>query len=277
MVKVPVAVAVLEQVESEALSLDHELTLRQSDFVDGAGDLVWQEPGGRYAIAVLLSKSLENSDSTATDMLVRHIGENALNNRIRTWVGPGFGRITTILQVRYDAYGQLHPRVAELSNMDLVRMRSAGTSEARLDFLTELLDIERSELSMDSVDAAFEQYYRQGANSATLIAYALLLERLARGELLSRAHTERLLGHMRRITTGNRRIQAGLSPGARFAQKTGTQLGRACNAGIIESSIAPNKPQVVVVACAERFGSLDRAEQAFQSIGAALQEFVLVD
>src|SRR5690606_12875264 len=61
-IKVPVAIAILEQVDAGELSLDEEIELRQEDFVDGSGDMVSQQPGQRFTIATLLEKSLRDSD-----------------------------------------------------------------------------------------------------------------------------------------------------------------------------------------------------------------------
>lgn len=270
-VKVPVAIAILEEVDAGRLSLDEELVLARTDFVDGAGDMLQHEPGERFSIATLLEKSLRDSDSTATDMLVRKLGEDHLNARIRDWVGEGFGPITTILQVRYDAYGPLHPGVASLDNMQIVALRNAEAGEPRLQALARALGVERSELRTDSMQAAFDDYYRSGTNAATLSAFARLLERVAAGELLSPGSTDTLLSHMRSITTGSRRISAGLPPGTDFAQKTGTQVERACNVGIIDPERG-HEGATIVVACAEGFDELAQAEQAFQSLGQALGE-----
>lgn len=268
-VKVPVAIAVLEEVDAGRLALDEELELQRSDFVDGAGDMLQHKPGERFSISTLLQKSLRDSDSTATDMLIRKLGEDHLNARIRDWVGEGFGPITTILQVRYDVYGPLHPGVADLDNMEIVALRNAGSGEARLQALARSLGVGREALRADSLEAAFADYYRSGTNAATLPAFARMLERVAAGELLSDESTEVLLSHMRAITTGDRRIAAGLPPGQDFAQKTGTQIGRACNVGILDAARGRDGA-TVVVACAEDYDELAQAERAFQSLGRAL-------
>jgi beta-lactamase class A len=249
-VKVPVAIAVLQAVE------------------DGSGDLIWQEPGARYSIGTLIGKSLRNSDSVATDMLIRALGEDELNRRIATWT-DGFGRITTLLQVRYDAYGELHPAVAKLSNMDLVALKQADAGAPRAAALAKALGVPPSEFALPSIEAAFERYYARGDNSATLEAFATVLRKLVAGELLDPRHTALLLGHMREITTGTRRIQAGLPPGTAFAQKTGTQLERACNLGVIDPAQADKA--VLVVACLEKFGEIGDAERALADLGRAIQ------
>lgn len=268
-VKVPVAIAILEEVDAGRLSLEEEIELQRSDFVDGAGDMLQHKPGERFSIATLLQKSLRDSDSTATDMLIRKLGEDHLNARIRDWVGDGFGPITTILQVRYDVYGPLHPGVAELDNMEIVALRNAGSGEARLQALARALGVDRDALRTDSLEASFDDYYRSGTNAATLPAFARMLERVASGELLSPESTEVLLSHMRAITTGDRRISAGLAPGRDFAQKTGTQVRRACNVGILDAARGRDGA-TVVVACAEDYDELAQAERAFQSLGQAL-------
>lgn len=270
-IKVPVAVAVLEAADAGRLSLDEELVLTEDDFVDGAGDMLQRRPGERFSIATLLEKSLRDSDSTATDMLIRRVGEDALNRRIAAWVGDGFGPVTTILQVRYDAYGALHPGVHDLDNRQLLQLRQAEAGEPRLQALAALLGVPRSQLKTDSLQSVFDAYYASGRNAATLPAFARLLERLVAGELLSESSTALLLGHMRAISTGGRRIQAGLPADADFAQKTGTQQQRACNVGILEPDLGRDGA-TVVVACAEDFGELAQAEQAFQALGRALAE-----
>lgn len=268
-IKVPVAIAVLEAVDDGRMSLDDELELARSDFVDGAGDMLQHDPGARFSLSTLLHKSLRDSDSTATDMLIRHIGEDHLNARIADWVGTGFGPVTTILQVRYDVYGPLHPDVAALDNMQIVALRNAEAGEPRLQALARTLGVARSELRADSLQQAFDAYYGTGTNAATLPAFARMLERMAAGELLSPESTALLLSHMRAITTGGRRISAGLPAGSDFAQKTGTQFGRACNVGILDAERG-EAGAMVVVACAEDFDELAQAETAFQALGRAL-------
>lgn len=268
-VKVPVAIAVLEQVDAGKLQLEEQLTLNATDIVDGAGDLKSQSPGSRYTIAQLLGRSLEDSDSTATDMLIRRIGEDHLNARVRAWSGGGFGPITTILQVRYDVYGPLHPGVAKLSNADITALRAAPAGEPRLQALARALGVPRQQLGPGTMEDAFETYYAGGSNTATLAAFAKVLEKLVAGNLLSDTSTQRVLGHMRRINTGDRRILAGLPEDVDFAQKTGTQVRRACNLGAIEADRG-EAGAVIVVACAQRFDALSEAEQAFSSLGRAI-------
>jgi len=158
--------------------------------------------------------------------------------------------------------------------MALVRLRNADAGEARLAALARELGVARSDLKAESLDAVFDGYYDGDRNHATLPAFATLLERLAAGELLSPDSTRLILGHMRGISTGDRRLSAGLPAGTDFAQKTGTQVRRACNVGVIDPE-AGRDGATVVLACAEDFDELAQAEQAFQAFGRALGETVL--
>lgn len=268
-IKVPVAIAVMQLVEEGSLSLDDRLTLQETDFVDGAGSLLWTDPGTEVSIRRLLELMLVQSDSTATDMLIRLIGVDELNRRIANdMTTGGFEPFTTIIQVRYDAYSEIHPGVLDLSNMDLVELRSFPAGAPRFRALTEnLLGLGPDDLEVTSIAEAFNRYYTRNLNSVTLEAFGELLERLNNRELLTEANTSLLISMMESIETGDRRIKAGLPSGVAFAQKTGTQLERACNVGILQ---ALSSNAVVVAVCTENFGEIANAEQTFQAIGSAV-------
>lgn len=273
-VKIPVAIAILKMAEEGILSLSDRLILQESDFVDGAGDLLWMEPGTQFSILRLLELMLVRSDSTATDMLIRLIGEDELNRRIRTdMVTEGFEPFTTIIRVRYEAYSEIHPDVNQLSNMDLVELRSVPPGEPRFLALVKNLQVGSEELRVGTIDEAFERYYTRRLNSVTLKAYATLLERLNNGELLSNTYTDLIFSMIEKIETGDHRIKAGLPSGVTFAQKTGTQHERACNVGVLQPR---TKQAVVIAACAENFGDITNAEKALRETGEAIIESGLI-
>jgi beta-lactamase class A len=70
--------------------------------------------------------------------------------------------------------------------------------------------------------AAFESYIKDPMDGATPLGIVDALARLKRGELLSRASTEKLLATMGNTRTGAQRLKGGLAPGWRLAHKTGT-------------------------------------------------------
>jgi beta-lactamase class A len=273
-IKIPVAIAVLQKVEEGELSLDQRLTLQQTDFVDGSGDLLWAEPGTTYTIRTLIDKMVKNSDSPATDMLIRLIGEDELNRHISEhMVAEGFNEITTILQVRYEVYSEIHPKARELSNMDIVRINSSSTLAERWERLVDAMGVSSDELKVKSIDEAFDRFYETGLNKGDLRSMGLLLERLYRGELLNEEHTEFLIDVMKGVTTGERRLKAGLPRNTPFAHKTGTQIRRACNVGLIYTP--RNGEPVVIAVCANDYSRLADAERAFQDISRQVSRNIL--
>ncbi|PFG53400.1 beta-lactamase class A [Marinobacter sp. LV10R520-4] len=269
-VKIPLAIALMQRAENEGLDLEQKLTLRDSDYVDGSGDLLWVGPGAQYSLEELNRRSIEDSDSTATDMLMRFLGEESFNEQTQAMAPEGMGPITTILQVRYDAYSEVHPSVSKLSNRDFIELKIADSYQARYTMLLEKLSVTPAEAKAEGIHQAFERYYERGINSGSLESFGRLLEQLVKGELLNEAHTERLIGYLSEITTGDHRIAGGMPRGVRFAHKTGTQVARSCDIGVLN----PQTPEdaLVVAVCAKDYVTLQDAEKAYQAIGRALQK-----
>ncbi|MDQ2077012.1 serine hydrolase [Marinimicrobium sp. ABcell2] len=273
--KIPLGIAVLQLEEDGVFDREHKLELQSSDFIDGSGQLLLAQPGSRYTIDELNKNSIQDSDSTATDMLIRFIGEDDFNKHVQARISSeGFGPITTIVAVRHDTYSEVHGSAKSLSNADIMDIRRASPHSARFETLLEKLGLSADDTELSSYGEAFEQYYKHGKNSGSLVAMGEVLERLIQGEYLNEENTERLLGYMKNVSTGRARLQAGLPGDAVLAHKTGTQVARACNVGILNA----HKPEdaVIVATCAEQYGQIANAEKAFASIGAALTEAGLV-
>ncbi len=264
--KIPMAIAILQNAEAGELSLDDEIVLIESHFVDGAGDVLWHQPGTRFRISFLLEKMIQYSDNSATDMLFGLIGEEELNRRIReTMVPEGLGRITSILQVRLDAFSEFHENAVNLSNMDILHVNSTRCRIERLDRLMARMSVGENDLNAGSIAEAFERYYRRNINSGNLEAMGFLLERLYNGELLSEDNTRYLLNVMAGVRTGDQRIKAGLPDGFRFVHKTGTQISRTVNVGIVYPG--DDKGYPLIIAASVKSDDLREAENALKEIG----------
>jgi len=269
-VKVPIAIVLLKEVEATRISLTQEITLQKSDYVDGGGEMLWLEPGTKVTVGKLLEKMLTQSDSTAADMILKTVGENKLNEFIHEQLGlKAFGHITSLLQVRYDAYGEVHPNVGRLTNMDFIELKKFKTPEERFSALVSKLAVPTENLRAKSLEEAFERYYQHGTNSGSLVAYGKLLEKIERRQILSPKHCDLILHYMETMTTGENRIKAGLPPQMTFAQKTGTQFRRMCNMGILKKK-ASKKSAYVVTACLEKFIDESQAEEALKKLGLAI-------
>ena len=270
MVKVPVAIAVLRGIEAGTFSLDTALRLRASDYVDGGGSTNSHPLATPLPIHYLLEQMIIHSDNTASDMLIDLVGVAEVNAVVTSLVPQGFGRITSLAEVRRQVYGQLSPAAIHLSGADLIALNRVRNDRERLELLATLLQVPVSSFKRRSLDAAFNAYYASGLNTARLDAYGQLLTLLVHGKALGPVSTDYLLGLMDRTATGQHRIKAGLAPGMRFAHKTGTQRRLACDAGLLQMTHAGQTKRAIVVACAKGERLLPLSESALQSVGAAI-------
>jgi beta-lactamase class A len=83
LIKLPLAVAVLEQELAGKIALDTELTLKATDKADGSGVLKRYRAGTRLTVANLLELMLQRSDNTATNILTDLLGLEEINGSCR--------------------------------------------------------------------------------------------------------------------------------------------------------------------------------------------------
>lgn len=270
--KLPVAIALLQEVEQGKHSLAEQVTLQDTDKVDGSGNVVWNKAGTRYRVDALLKRMLMESDNTAANMLMRTIGDAALQRRARDLLGTrGFERITNFTQVRYDVYAELHPDARKMANMDLVRLAAAPMGPKRVDALARAIDVDATELRVKTMDEAYTRYYARGLNSAPLTSYGGMLEKLVTGKLLTPAHQQRLFTDLKYASYDAYRLEAGLPRSERFIHKTGTQLHRACHMGVVNPQDGGHAA-IVVATCAEDMDEHGEAGRAFEQIGRAITQ-----
>lgn len=273
--KLPIAIAMLQEVEAGRHALEERVVLQAGDKVDGSGRLVWQKEGSAYRVDALLERMLMESDNTAANLLVRTMGEETLNRRARSFLGEqGVGRLTSFTEVRYNVYAELHPDARTLSNEDLVTLAGAPLGPRRVERFRRMLSLGARDLRARTVDEAYERYYAKGLNAATLEAYGGMLERLVRGRLLSEPLTKRLFRDMKYDTYDAYRLEAGLPRSVRFIHKTGTQWRRACHMGVIEPQEGGRRA-IVVAACAEALDEQREAGRVFERIGRAISQVLL--
>jgi beta-lactamase class A len=173
--KLPLAAAILDEVERGALSLADEVEFGAADLLDHAPVVRAHRRRGRLSVDRLCAAIIEVSDNSAANLLLRRIG------------GPrgltGF-------------------------------MRRCGDRVTRLDRLEPELN---TNIAGDLRD------------TTTPAAMVRLAARLLLGNVLIPASRRKLTGWMERSTTGRRRLRAGLPPGWRAGDKTGTGANGASN------------------------------------------------
>ncbi|MDB5071135.1 MAG: serine hydrolase [Candidatus Eremiobacteraeota bacterium] len=79
-IKIPVMVEVFKQLLAGKFDLNTKLKLRRSDKDWGSGDLAGARVGSSYTVQRLLSLMIDVSDNTATNMLIRLVGRQNIND-----------------------------------------------------------------------------------------------------------------------------------------------------------------------------------------------------
>lgn len=272
--KVPIAIAVLQQVDAGKLRTDQRLAVQDTDRIDGPGELVWARTGTAYTVDSLITRMLGVSDNTAANLLVRTIGEDTLNASASKHLGKGFEKLTTLTQVRRDVYGELHPRAAQLPNQRLVEVASEPLGPRRVEAVRRAIGVPAGELKTRSIDEAYASYYRKGFNSATLEGYGSMLEQLVRGQLLSPDSTRRLFTAMKFGRRGDYRMEGGIPKSQPIIHKTGTQHRRACHMVVVNPQDGGARG-IVITACTADLDEQRQAGPVLRGVGSAVSAVLL--
>jgi beta-lactamase class A len=203
--KVWLAVAVLDRVDRGELSLDDTLLLGPEDLsvhhqpIKGA---VLDDGRHVATIGELLRLAIARSDNAATDALMRHMGGT---ERVEAVLArKGFPNLRVGPEERI-----LHTQLAGL------------TWRPELAF-PQVFDQARQAVPVKHRQGLIEAYLRDPSDGASPTVTVQALEALKHGRLLSRGSTDWLLAVMSDTRTGRSRLKAGLEEGWLIAHKTGT-------------------------------------------------------
>lgn len=273
-VKVPVAVALLQQVEKGVVSLDSKIRLAETDYVDGAGRTNRYGPGSQLSVRFLLEQMLIYSDNTASDMLIRLVGLDTVNAMLAEQVPRGFGKVTTLADVRRSIYSGFHPQATSLQGRDFLRIR-AQPDDHRISELAKVIAVPVEQFALANMESAYDAYYTSHLNTGSLAAYNAFLEAIVSGQLLQPDTNAYLLNLLAQVKTGAHRVKAGLPASVTFAHKTGTQHRRICDLGIAtgpasNATSSASENILLIAACSRDFSSLADAENALRQVGEIL-------
>jgi beta-lactamase class A len=202
--KLPLAAAVLSEVDAGRLTLTETLTLTDQTLSPPWSPIADAWPGrAAYTALELLTAAVSNSDNTAADVLMKRIG------------GPGavsgWLQAKKIEEIRVDRYErELQPNV-----YGMVSFRASWKGEAAF-------NAAMATVAPAKRHAAMLAYMADPRDSATPRGMLGFLRKLDEGELISPASTRRLLTLMLDSPRGADRIKAGLPKEASFAHKVGT-------------------------------------------------------
>ncbi|CAN5507384.1 hypothetical protein BH09PSE5_BH09PSE5_19650 [soil metagenome] len=276
-VKVPIALAVLQEMEAGKIGMNNKIVLEETDKIDGSGGTVWQESGDSFSVETLLENMLMKSDNTAANLLIRAIGHETVDKRAKGYLAGGSLKgITDFCAVRYDVYSELHPSARKLSNLDLVKLAAAPLGPQRVTAFRKMASLEQSELKVATIDEAYDRYYARDLNATTLTAYGGMLENMVKGKFVSDEHRTFMFKNLKYDSYDAYRLEAGLPRTVRFIHKTGTQYRRACHMGVIDPQDGARNA-IVVVSCAENMDEHGEAAPLFEKIGKAITQTMLKD
>ena len=203
--KLWVALTVLKAVDEGSLSLDQWVVMRKEDrsvFYQPLASRIRGPDGLRVTLADLLRHALIESDNAANDKLIQEVG--------------GAGVVTRAITEKGLQNVSVGGTERELQT------RTAGL-DWRADYgMTWIWKAARSRLPDSVRDEALARYLADPPDAATPNGIVRALAALKRGELLSRASTDFMLGLMGEARTGTQRLKGGVPRGWTLAHKTGT-------------------------------------------------------
>lgn len=245
-VKITFMLEVFRQAQLGLLSLDDTLVYEPADVRDGAPRINKKRFGERVSIRELLELMIHASDNAASDMLVRKVGVENVNQGLVAQGFEGFGPITSLLDVRRGVYRAVDPTADDLEPEQIKKLRWTAIWDPQVRELERMLGKPPRSYRKEDLLAAYDRFYATGVNHAKLESVGKLLEKLARRELVSEQASEQMLQLLYGVQTGHNRIRARLPRGTPVAHKTGSQYERICDLGLIG---LPDSTQLVVASC----------------------------
>ncbi|MFI4936193.1 MAG: serine hydrolase [Caulobacterales bacterium] len=213
--KAPLAAAALADVEARRLALSERVGFSDSDLAPPFSliDQKWPTPPDGYSatipVSTLITLTLQYSDNTAADVLMKRIG------------GPGAVTLWLeqkgVADMRLDRYA----RELQVELAGLPTFRPAWKDGAKF-------TAARDGTPAPERQAAMDAYLKDPRDTTTVPGALTFLAKLAGGQLLSPAATSLLLTWMEGARAGDKRFKAGLPKGARFAHASNlseTDLG----------------------------------------------------
>ena len=208
--KVPVIVELYRQVEAGTLNLDDQIILREEDKVPGSGILKELSDGMSVSLRDLLNLMMIVSDNTATDIIVRRVGMDNVNN--------------------------------SLVELGLTKTKVTKYCREMLFDLVGINDLSLEEMTIELYEKASEAHIYTGSwslgvddnNVTTPNEMNTLLELIKMGKAASRESCEDILRIMAKCQTGSYRIPKYLPQRELILQrKTGSLPGIRNDVGIL--------------------------------------------
>ncbi len=227
-----VAAVALDEVDQSRLKLTDIIRVKPEDSSPGPqefADLVRAKGEYPATIEELMRRSIVDSDSTSVDVLLQRLG--------------GLGRVQDFLKQR-----KVEGLRIDRNERDL-QAEFSGLSWQPSYAASGKFEAAVNAAPAAKKDQALEAYLKDPRDTSTPEAMVKFLKRLAAGELLSVASTQKLLSIMEGTVTGKDRLRAGLPQSWKIAHKTGTSAswrGRAATTNDVGIMTAPDGTTVAI-------------------------------
>jgi beta-lactamase class A len=240
-IKIPIMVLAYRDAEAGRLDPDQRYTIRPEDLRRGSGLLQTLAPGLAPTYRDLIAQMIITSDNTATDLMIRRLGLERVNQMLAE-LGFRQTRLKTTTGALFrTVWERADPAFASLTDREVFQRGFPSDSGA------------------GARSFAFEGDSTQWLGRTTAREIARLLEQIQSGEVASRASSDEMLRVLRRQFYASR-LPRFIGFRAQVAHKTGDWPPHAGNdVGII---YAESGPIVVAVLATQNRGSFVQLEEA---------------
>ncbi len=136
-IKVPVLINLFKTIEANDLSIYDEMTLTGYYKASGSGNLQYATTGRNYTIDKLAKTMIEDSDNSATNMLMSKLGSmTAVNTAIRSWGIPNTHVQTWLPDLTGTNYTTTNDMATMLFNLDNPNFLSINSREYIVDYMS---------------------------------------------------------------------------------------------------------------------------------------------
>lgn len=242
--KIPVMMEVFRQSHERLISMDEKLRLESKNYCIGSGILQYLSPGVELSVRDLVTLMIIATDNTASEILWKRVGIQRVNMLMREL---GLARTSIYLPWREGFLLTMGKGPFKDHSVQEAARTWKGLSDLdRMKILSDI-DLEYASLSVEDFRKEYENLYglkeekkfktqreydQVFDNIGTPREIGILLEKIFKGEVVSKAASKEMLGLMMR-NVGSSAIPQNLSDDITVAARTGITAGTVNNAGII--------------------------------------------
>jgi len=136
-IKVPVLISLFKSIEANKLSIYDEMYLTNYYKASGSGNLQYHSVGKRFTIDELAKVMIQESDNSATNMLMSKLGSmNSVNSDIRNWGIKNTHIQTWLPDLRGTNYTTANDMATMLFNLDNPTFLSINSREYIVDYMS---------------------------------------------------------------------------------------------------------------------------------------------